>query len=239
MATICFDIDGTLTDDRGPPQIDQRFALGNALMEIFCVAVQEIHGGTRENVVDQLTTYAERKVYWDYPDFISHFDLPAASVWEQLRAWHRENIHAYEDGVQLVRALHNAGHQLHIISNNPYTGCLLKLEVAGLGSLDGTPWFQHIFCANQQRGQKGAVSFWQRAVERGALHPPSTCVIGNDLHDDYEVPSKLGFGAHFIVDRDRSFAGVRQDERLIIVRSLLEVLDHPVIGDHVPEHASL
>jgi len=220
---VLFDIDGTLTDDLDAPQIDNRYALGNALIEIFCDFLRE--GGMDRCAAERvLVEYAEQNIYWDYPDFIHHFGFPTEDAWQRLRSWHAKHIRVYQDGVQLVRRLHNHGYALHIVSNNPLSGCLLKLEVAGLGGLQGTPWFSRIFCSNIHRGQKGSPAFWERAIISAGITPSQAIVIGNDFAEDFKVPDGIGVRQHYIVDRNGILT--QSSERPWIVKNLALVEAH-------------
>lgn len=215
------DIDGTLTDDRRGAQIDPRHPLGNAL---FRILRDELARGGRSQAAAEraLRRYTEENVFWDYPDFVEHFQMPAARVWRRFRAWHARHLKAYPDGARMVEDLRRRGHPLFIISNNPLTGCLFKLEVAGLGGLAGTSCFGRIFCSNIMRGQKGRPAYWRRAFISAGLDPAAVVVVGNDRREDCEVPGELGIRHTFLVDRARA----RPPEpraRLTVVRSLEEV----------------
>lgn len=201
---VLFDIDGTLTNDAASPQIDSRYVMGNALFEIFSDHLTE-GGMSRQDASQALYDYAEEKVYWDYDDFVRKFQIPEPGIWEQLLRWHEENLEVYADGVQLVRRLFDLGYPLHIVSNNPRVGCLLKLKTAGLGTLRGSSYFRSIFCSNHQLGQKSSLGFWQRILATSGLVPSETVIVGNNPEEDYEVPRQLGFSASYIVDRDRIY----------------------------------
>lgn len=216
------DIDGTLTDDRAEPQIDPRHPLGNALFRILRAELVRA-GATRAVAERALRQYTVEHVFWDYADFISHFQLPAERVWALFRAWHARHLKVYPDGVEMVYDLYHRGHPLFIISNNPLTGCLLKLEVARLGSLQGTPWFGRVFCSNIMRGQKGRPDYWARAFTSAGLAPSEVVVVGNDLKEDFRVPRALGIRHTFLVAR--AGAPVPGPARgLTVVKSLGEVV---------------
>lgn len=217
------DIDGTLTDDRTVPQIDPRHPLGNALFAILADEVVQT-GVARDEVEARLLQFTRELVFWDYADFIQHFRLPATRVWARLAAWHAEHIHVYADGVSLVHELHRRGYPLFIISNNPLTGCLLKLQVAGLGSLSGAPSFGRIFCSNVTRGQKGRREYWERAFISAGLEPREVVVVGNDWKEDFLVPHEVGIRHTFLVDR--TGAMVRPEQAGVsVVKSLLDVVE--------------
>jgi len=217
---ILFDIDGTLTDDRDTPQIDNRFLMGNALFELIADELRT-RGFSRGQAAELFRSLEEREPYWDYDDFVREFKLPEPGIWERLTHWHRTMLHIYPDGVNLVHRLFLEGYPLHIVSNNPRTGCLLKLEAAGLGTRTETPFFRSIFCSNQQRGQKHSLSFWKQLLTSSGLNPESTLIVGNNLEEDYEVPQRLGFQGSFIVDRANLYYG--QATGAVLVSSLEEI----------------
>lgn len=227
---VLFDIDGTLTDDVGIPQIDSRYVMGNALFELFTDRLAE-QGMPRIEASRALHAYAEEKRFWDYDDFVHKFNIPEPEIWDALTDWHRKNLHIYEDGLHLVHRLFEQGVPLHIVSNNPRIGCLLKLEAAGLGTLKKSGYFREIFCSNQQCGQKHDVRFWERILSSSGLDPAQTVIVGNNLHEDYEVPSRLGFYGSFIVDRENMLHPRPSGPGPCIVHSLREV-DLPVIPAH-------
>ena len=219
---VLVDIDGTLTDDRAQPQIDPRHLLGNALLGILGDELVRT-GVKRREVEPRFLQFTQELIYWDYADFIQRFRLPSARVWARLQAWHARHIAVYGDGVQMVCDLFERDYPLFIISNNPLTGCLLKLEAARLGSLQGTPWFGRIFCSNLTRGQKGRSDYWERAFVSAGLDPHQVVVVGNDLKEDFQVPQGLGIRHTFLVNRQlrrrpAATAG------LTVVKSLDEVL---------------
>jgi|GEM_PF-1404086 len=219
---VLFDIDGTLTDDAGIPQIDSRYIMGNALFEIFTDRLAE-QGMQRNQASEALHLYAEEKTYWDYDDFVRNFNIPEPEIWDALTRWHQQHLRIYEDGVHLVHQLFAQGVSLHIVSNNPRMGCLLKLEAAGLGTLEGSDYFSQIFCSNQQYGQKHDLSFWERILSSSGIDPKQTLIVGNNLHEDYEIPSRLGFCGSFIVDREMALNPKSAGPSLRIVRSLRDV----------------
>lgn len=217
---VLFDIDGTLINDTRTPQIDSRYVMGNALFEIFSNHLTD-GGMSRLDASQLLYNYAQEKVYWDYDDFVRRFQIPEPEIWDQLILWHDENLEVYADGIQLVHRLFDLGYPLHIVSNNPRIGCLLKLKTAGLGTLQGSSYFRSIFCSNHQLGQKFSVEFWQRILTTSKLVPSQTVIVGNNPHEDYEVPRQLGFYASYIVDRDHIYDP--EPSGPFLVRDLREV----------------
>ncbi len=199
----CFiDIDATITDDGNVCQIDPKHPVGNALFGVLRdIMVQD--GWERDKAVAALVAHANEIVFWDYKDFIREFNLPVEHAWDQIIKWHDDHLVVYEDAVAMVKQLHAMNLPLYIISNNSVLGCLLKLQRAGLGTLEGTPWFKDIFGSSNVCGQKYSLNFWKRALALSGCSPEEIVVIGDDPKEDFQVPFQAGV-RHFIqIDRKR------------------------------------
>ncbi len=87
----------------------------------------------------------------------------------RIKAWHRKNLIPAEN-VEQVRRLASQGKRLFIMSNNPYMGCIFKLQAAGLAEDDfSSPYFcrfwEPISCAAASRTRMfGGVPFAQIPV---------------------------------------------------------------------------
>jgi len=222
--TTCFlDIDNTIVSDRAAPQISSVHPLHNALFGILRdVMVQE--GWTSEKATEALTAYAQEIVFWDYSDFVEKFNLPPDLTWDLIVKWHDEHLVVHPDAVAMVKRLHQMNMKLYVVSNNPELGCLLKLQRAGLGNMDGSPWFIDILCANVLRGQKHCQAFWERAIAHTELSPESIAVIGDHEKEDYQVPSKTGIQTFFLVNRTRK-KPVSSENGVFRVNNLERVCD--------------
>ena len=157
-------------------------------------------------------------VWWDYPDFISYFDLDPIAVWQEMRQVHKDMLYVYEDAVEMVKRLHSMNKYLYIVSNNPVTGCLLKLETAGLAELNGTTFFRRIFGTNVTRGMKSQVPMWKRIIANFDIAPEQIVTIGDHLLEDFKIPQKAGIGYSFIIDR-RSKVPINQQDSQTTVNS--------------------
>lgn len=210
ITTCFFDIDGTITDDGPAPQIHPSHVLSNAVFSVLRDAMVA-KGWDGAEAAKAIVALADRIVFWDYPDFIVEFDLPATDTWRRIVAWHRDHLVVYEDAVALVKELRGRGLKLCIASNNPLVGCLLKLQRAGLGGLQGTAWFDRIFCANLLRGQKHQPAWWQRALAQCGCDADEILVIGDSEKEDHATPASAGFKHFAIVDRRRARAKAGED----------------------------
>lgn len=211
----CFlvDIDGTLTGYRPGAVAREKLLHGNFLLPVIrdmMVARSWEKPAAEAAILDLLN----RTVFWDYSDFLAEFRLPVKEGFRRMKEWHRENLFAYEDGVSLVKRLHAQGRNLFIMSNNPYLGCLFKLQAAGLAEDDfSSPYFRRIFGTNLLRGCKSVPDVWLRALAQIPADPSDVCVIGDNPCEDGEIPASAGIASHIILDRGTIVRGVENTGR--------------------------
>lgn len=195
------DIDGTLTDYREGATSADKLLHGNFLFPIIRDMMME--KGWAKDVAEQtIRELADKVVFWDYPDFIAEFELSAKEAFHRMRQWHRDNLFVYSETVELVKKLAGEGKKLFIMSNNPYTGCLFKLQAAGLADDDfSSPYFCRIFGTNILRGCKGVPDVWRRALAQIPAELSEICVIGDNPHEDGEIPRQCGITHSIIIPR--------------------------------------
>jgi len=215
------DIDGTLTNDRETPQISKDYILNNALFGVLVDAMKD-EGWEREPAAQALIELGESMVFWDYPDFIQHFNLPEEQTMHRLSDWHTKNIKVYDDGVEMVQTLHDHGMDLYIISNNPLSGCLLKLQRAGLSTLEGSMYFKGFVSSNVHQGQKYSGAFWKRGLADIGLDPATLAMVGDHPVEDGSRAKEAGLRIIFRINREQSEAVISTDE-VFVVRRLTEV----------------
>ena len=74
------------------------------------------------------------------------------------------------------------------MSNNPYVGCMFKLQAAGLASNEfSSPYFRRVFGTNVLRGCKGSTEVWKRALAQIPADPKEIGVIGDNPKEDGET----------------------------------------------------
>ena len=195
------DIDGTLTHYRSGAVAPAGLLGGNFLFPVIRDLMLE-HGWDKHGAEKAILQLADTLVFWDYPDFIAEFSLPAEEAFLRMRNWHRENIMADSGNVELIRRLHRDGRLLFAMSNNPYAGCLMKLEAAGLADAFHAPCFARIFGTNLLRGCKGDPNVWRRALAQIPAPPREIGTIGDNPVEDGELPRSLGIGETILVPQD-------------------------------------
>ena len=198
--TILCDIDSTITDLK-PGRFGGDFREG-----VFQMLSRHI--ARRMNIAEPaarelLDTFANNlHIWWDYPDFIAHFALDAKTVWQEMRGLHNDALLVHADAVAMVKSLQEYGKDLYVVSNNPITGCLLKLERAGLADLRGSPYFKRIFGTNVTKGMKNQPMLWRWILISLGVDPGDVLTIGDSVKEDCEAPAKAGIGQAIIVDRN-------------------------------------
>ena len=208
VKVICFDIDGTLVDDRYPgAQIHERFLGGNYILNLLSDMIQTTG---YQNAHRSLLAYTEENVYWDYADIIEHYGLNRHLTTEWLRLWHRNHLVLLWRNIHLIHVLRQQGYLIYIVSNNPHTGCLLKLEQTGLANLKGEGMIDEIFGSNRGLGQKWDIVFWQRIIEQSPYPAKAMAMVGDNPVEDGEVPLAAGFCQSFLVDATGKLAEATQ-----------------------------
>lgn len=225
ISACVIDIDATITDDRAEPQIHPEHPLNNAVLNVIVQLMVEKGRGfqaARQALVD----CGAEKVFWDYPDFLEAFDLPEKEAWKRLVRWHEEQIIVYQDAVAMVRRLHGAGLPLFIVSNNPLSGCLLKLHRAGLSELRESKYFRGMLGSNVCMGQKCIPEFWERCFDRIGCQARQVAIIGDNPKEDCAIPRTLGVETVFLVDRTRKKSVERTPEAFLVntLESVPEIL---------------
>ncbi|MCM8821011.1 MAG: HAD family hydrolase [Candidatus Omnitrophica bacterium] len=215
------DIDGTITDNN-PEKIypEEKLVWGNAVCGVRREVMVE-EGWSPEKAKRAIEEYADKIIWWDYPDFVAEFNLPVEKTWERIYNWHNEYKIVYHDSVELIKKLYERDKNLFIISNNPIVGCLLNLKVAGLGDITGSKYFKRILGANILRGQKHQIELWKRAISQIGVTPDKIASIGDNIKEDGEIPLKSGIKKCFIIKKDQP---EKEENGVIFINTSLSVL---------------
>lgn len=208
ISAVCFDIDGTLVDEAfAGAQIHENHLCGNYVLDLIAAHIAGQDTATSRR---QLAAYTEENVYWDYTDIIARFQLDRERVLAEMERYHENSFIVYWRNVQLLRELAGAGYQIFIVSNNPYSGCMMKIKQAGLSVSGAGTRINGIFGSNQGLGQKSNPAFWKRVIMQTGLPAESLAMIGDNPYEDGELPQLAGYGQCFLTngyDAPREFSG--------------------------------
>jgi FMN phosphatase YigB (HAD superfamily) len=216
---ILCDIDDTITSFKGDYNAEDYV---NEIFSLFASALAEKNHISFAEARQQVDDYAAKLIWWDYPDFIAEFELPHEPVWQALRQIHQQRLIVFDDAVAMIKAFYKRGKTMCIISNNPVTGCLLKLEVAGLAEMHGSKYFTRIFGTNVTKGIKNKLTTWQRTIATLGVSPAEMITIGDSFKEDFEIPHTAGVEQTVIIDR-ASAKATEVYEGYIRVNNLMEI----------------
>ncbi len=206
------DIDGTITDYL-PEALEKRHEWigSNFLFPIFRDLMVE-RGDDPDEAVKRILEIQSTVPYWDYTDFIEALELPRVEAYRRMKQWHKDNLYCYPETIELLKKLHGMGKKLFIMSNNPYTGCLMKLEAAGLADSFSAPLFERIFGTNLLRGCKSNDGVWARAIAQIPAPSSEIGTIGDNPVEDGEIPKSYGIGEAIIIPRKVIARGIDQNK---------------------------
>lgn len=216
------DIDGTITD-YATGAMDPRNLLGGNFLfpEIRDILVER--GWDFDKAGDAIINAANEIVYWDYNVIAERFDISKSDIFPKMRKWHKDNLVYYEDMVETVKALSEKGKKLFIISNNPYWGCRFKLELAKLADHDSIYYFDRIFSTDIVLGCKNSRETWLNALKTLDAAPENIVTIGDNCHEDGEIPQSCGIGHSFILKRSDE-TKLRRESKFTFVNDARTIL---------------
>lgn len=205
---LFIDVDGTITRSRadapsGPPGAPNDVSVEWLLREAAFLQ-KRINRQTAGRIIrdtDESTPWA----HWT--DLIRALDLDACSFWEYAYREACKYIEPVsEDLPAMIADLHKAGYLMFIASNNPSSGILLKLRVAGLAEMWGSSYFMQYLNPSYLRHSKDDPEFWLRALAQTGLNPARVVAIGDSWCDDVEAPLAAGIETCIHLDLRRGQA---------------------------------
>lgn len=192
LPALFIDIDDTIIRPRKDASLKESL-LGQPLLSLMNQFAVETRGYTKTQAEKIISDVHELICWWHWTDFLRALELNAGAFWQY--AYEAES--AYMEPVcpelpRIVDALHRFGYRMIITSNNPSSGILHKLRLAGLAENWGSKYFLQYLGACELRAIKSDVEFWKRALAHTGLLPSDVIVIGDNLIDDIQKPLQAG-----------------------------------------------
>ena len=100
---------------------------------------------------------------------------------------------------------------MFVTSNNPSSGILLKLTIAGLAEIWGSKYFLQYLNPPALHHMKEEPAFWRQALAHTGLDPRRITVIGDSWSDDVLAPRAAGITSSIQFVRDRPGTPVWED----------------------------
>ncbi len=223
---LLIDIDDTIVRAKG----GKKFNAGS-LFDVLQRAAVELAELTPQEAEARIRRIKEETRWWHWSDFIVGLELNPKTFWEYAYEMERHYIEPTgpEIGPALQR-LHNAGLRLYVTSNNPSSGILHKLRLAGVAHINGSTLFDQLLGATELHAMKWEPMYWKKALAHIGMDASELAVVGDDLEDDFEVPRAAGIACSFILDRQKDPAAQCSD-RLIYVRDFDQLADFLIPRD--------
>lgn len=182
---LFIDIDDTITRIRDGAT-PEKVLHGQSLLGLMCEMACK-NGMDRTQAEEIIGGIIKDMPWWHWTDFICALGLDAAEFWEY--AFQEEQRHLEpicKDLGDILKSLKEAGYRLYITSNNPNSGILLKLRIAGLAQIWGSPYFIQYLNPPDMRASKSNVEFWKRSLAHTGLRGDEIVTIGDSWRDDIQ-----------------------------------------------------
>ncbi len=223
---LFIDIDDTIVCHK---KNKEKFNTGS-LMDILRLAGVELRGLSPEETEYRIKKVNEETQWWHWSDFIVALELTPKQFWNY--AYLKESEYLEVTGPEIFSALNrlkNAGVLLYITSNNPSSGILHKLRIAGIANINGTTLFSQLLGATELHAMKWEPVYWKKALAHVALDADEVATVGDSMRDDCEIPQSIGISKSFIIDRNTN-RSAESNEKCVFVQSFNEIADS-ILGE--------
>jgi FMN phosphatase YigB (HAD superfamily) len=233
IKALLVDVDGTLIRLRADahPAVRPTGDWSSSLLQVLQQAGTSLGGLTAEESARRMQKVQEEIHWWHISDFMSALNLSPVSFWPHALRVELEYLEA--TGPDILPALHRlraGGMRIHITSNNPNDGIWHKLRLARLAETWDPPLFEHILGVAELQSMKWDAEYWRRVLDRIGLSGGEVAVVGDNPHDDYQVPlAAIGIAHSFILSRELDRTAENSD-RLTFVSSFEDIADAVVGG---------
>lgn len=217
IRALFVDIDDTIVRHEGTAT--------NSLLNVLESAAVTLGGMSPEEAQRRIQKINTEVTWWHFSDFIVELNLNPKKFWEYAFQYERPYLKPTGCDMKVsLERIRNAGIGLYVTSNNPSSGILHKLSLAGLGTIQGAPLFRQLLGATELHAMKWEPLYWKKTLAHTGLDASEVAVLGDNPKDDLEVPQSIGIAHTFLIAPPSE----RQQEnslRVTHVRSFSEVAD--------------
>lgn len=223
---LLIDIDDTIVrfkrsgvhNDGHPPDT-------GSLLSVLQKAGVEFGGLTSAETDRRIAKVKAEIEWWHWSDFIVALELAPKKFWRYALETERRYLEATgPEIVESLQRLHDAGVLLYVASNNPSSGILHKLHVAGIATVNGSTLFSQLLGGTELHAMKGNPVYWKKALAHIGLDAGEVAVVGDNPNDDFKVPHSIGIRHSFLVDRDRDLSSGNSSS-VTYVRDFSQIAD--------------
>ena len=227
ISGLLIDIDDTIIRFRADgTRADRNQQSTGSLADVLQQAGVELGGLTAEEAARRIARVKREVTWWHWSDFIVELGLRPKSFWEF--AYEVESAYLEPTGTEILPALQrlrDAGVLLYVTSNNPSSGILHKLRLAGIAHVTGTTLFSQLLGGTELHAMKWEPVYWKKVLAHIALDADEVAVVGDNPRDDYEVPHSTGIRRSFLIDRLQDLSAA-DTEAVTHVQDFTQIADH-------------
>ncbi len=202
IKALLIDIDDTITRLRPMALGSEAGENKGDLFSILQAAGVKLGGLTPEEAARRIARVKSEIRWWHFSDFIVELELDPKKFWRYALEQSRRYLEPTGTEIRgALQALHDAGILLYITSNNPSSGILHKLQVAGIATVNGSTMFSQLLGATELNAMKWEPLYWKKVLAHIALDASEVAVVGDNPRDDCEVPQSIGITHTFLINR--------------------------------------
>jgi len=221
IENILMDVDGTMTSEKR----DNVFSMSplEHLLKLLC----EIHYLSREKALQRVYDAGNPETSCLF-GFLDALDIPKQAFWNVLVDDIRESVEIPDDTVRFMEFVKEKGIKLFSATTNSKMMTLVKLSIAGLASIDGSPYFSGFFGGDFFDDPNGKFSdkFFPSIMKYGNFDPERTMMIGDS--EIWDMIPALGAGIKnvMIINRCQKEAVISRDDVFYInnLETLMRIL---------------
>jgi FMN phosphatase YigB (HAD superfamily) len=196
LRALLVDIDNTVVRFRPGIKSD-------SLVGVLQAAGVALSGLTSQEASRRIEKIKSEVRWWHLSDFIVALELNPKSFWRYALEIERHYVEpAGPEMLGALQRLRDAGILLFVTSNNPSSGILHKLSIAGLATVQGAPLFSQLLGASELQAMKWEPIYWKKVLAHIGLDAEEVAVVGDDPIDDYKIPRSIGIAHTFLINRE-------------------------------------
>ena len=210
IRALMIDIDDTIAGQSDPALQSTR-----SFFDLLADAAVKFSGMAEDEAKRRIEKIKADIRWWHWSDFIIDLGLNPKQFWDFAYEHEVKYIGAMgPDLLPSLKKFKKMDYLLYITSNNPSSGILHKLRLAGIGHINGAPMFHQLLGVTEVHNMKWEPIYWKKVLAHTALDADEVAVIGDNPRDDYEMPHSVGISCSFIVNRKEN--RVSQSEESLI-----------------------
>ena len=198
VENILMDVDGTMTTEKR----DNVFVMSP--LEHLLKLLSEIHGISGEEAIQMIEEIGNPETNCLF-NFLDTLKIPKEVYWNSLVNDVSKSIEIPDDTASFIKSVRGKGIKLFSATTNSKMMTLLKLSIAGLASIDGSPYFDGFFGGDAFNDPKGKFSdnFFPSIMKSGKFDPERTMMIGDNEQWDMTPALHVGIKNVVIINREQ------------------------------------